>query len=315
MQKKLIAILMLLTFTLCVPGAVNAADKVVTENEVVVFKLGDYNYYVQKTGSDELVKTPMDVAPQVKFQRTFVPVRFLGNALGITDDNIMWEQPIQTATLKGNAELKLKIGEKAIVSDGVRKEIDVASYAVPPGRTMLPARYVAEGLGYEVGWDQQNQIVYCWEKGKAEPDPQKIAEQVKKLQPIMPTPPPKDPNLRTLSNPEIKQIAMWFADKGYEVEVPKLVGYNNDYGTIWINISRKDPRKAQFDKDVAMQVEKFANKEVADEIVDMLKVCEHPNCHAMSESKGYNKKWVTVFFNHSYEPDLVTVEFDYSYFE
>jgi hypothetical protein len=36
MTKKLIAIAALLAFVITIPGAVNAADKIVTENEVVV---------------------------------------------------------------------------------------------------------------------------------------------------------------------------------------------------------------------------------------------------------------------------------------
>jgi len=131
----------------------------------VVFKIG-VPYYVVN-GQTPGVK--MDVAPFVKSDRTFVPVRFLGNALGLDDSRIIWDNSTQTATLKGNAILQMTIGQASIISNGVKKIIDVAPI-LQSDRTFLPARYVAEGLGYQVSWDDTTQTVVCWPEGEIKPD-------------------------------------------------------------------------------------------------------------------------------------------------
>lgn len=93
--------LVVLTFALILVMALPAmADQVnVYQNnqlvKSVVFRIGVSAYVVN---NQTIVK--MDVAPFIQNDRTFVPVRFLGNALGVTDDRIVWDNPSQTAILK-----------------------------------------------------------------------------------------------------------------------------------------------------------------------------------------------------------------------
>ncbi len=168
-KLKLFALALMLLLLSALPAV---ADQVnVYENQKlvksVVFKIGVPYYVVD--GKTPGVK--MDVAPFIHNDRTFVPVRFLGNALGVTDDRITWDNATQTATLKGaKATLSMTIGKPEVVSNGVAKTIDVAPMLVDPGRTMLPARFVAEGLGYQVEWDEATQTVICWPAGEPKPD-------------------------------------------------------------------------------------------------------------------------------------------------
>lgn len=169
-KLKLFALALMLLLLSALPAV---ADQVnVYENQKlvksVVFKIG-VPYYVVN-GQTPGVK--MDVAPFIKNDRTFVPVRFLGNALGVSDDNIAWDNAKQMATLRGaKAELRMIIGQPLIFSTvSGPKPIDVAPMLVDPGRTMLPARFVAEGLGYEVDWDDATQTVICWPAGEPKPD-------------------------------------------------------------------------------------------------------------------------------------------------
>jgi len=175
---KIIALAIMLAFLATAPGFVNADETMLTPNKLVVFKISDYNYYTQDIGSDKVNKVKMDAAPLIKDNRTFVPVRFLGNALGVTDSNIQWDKATRTATLKGKAELKLKDGEKAVTTNGNKQTIDVAPYIIPPGRTMLPARYVAEGLGFTVEWDKANQLAICYPAGTQKPDMSKVLQEI-----------------------------------------------------------------------------------------------------------------------------------------
>lgn len=171
-MRKVKLIIFAVIFLLVAALPVAVADQMdVYENQKlvksVVFKI-DVPYYVID-GQTPGVR--MDVAPFIHNGRTFVPVRFLGNALGVDDSNISWDNGTQTATLKGvKATLSMTIGKPIVVSNGAAKAIDVSPVLVDPGRTMLPARVVAEGLGYEVGWDEATRTVICWPAGEPKPD-------------------------------------------------------------------------------------------------------------------------------------------------
>ncbi|MGI6514505.1 MAG: copper amine oxidase N-terminal domain-containing protein [Syntrophomonadales bacterium] len=179
-MKKLITLALAAIFTLSVFVPVFAGQKVAIKDQdqikLVVFKIGDSNYYVEdKDGNIQTV--PMDVAPYIKDGRTLVPARFLGNALGVPDEKITWDQATRTATLQGKKKLTLVIGSLNMKSDDEAVKMDVAP-EIKSGRTMLLARYVAEGLGYEVGWDAVRKLVICWEEGTPQPDMSKILKEI-----------------------------------------------------------------------------------------------------------------------------------------
>ena len=95
----------------------------------------------------------MDAAPYIKAGRTYVPIRFLGLALGVPEKDIVWDEATQKVTMTlGDKKVELTIGSTTITVNGEAKTMDVAP-EISNGRTMLPARYVAEGLGFQVGWD------------------------------------------------------------------------------------------------------------------------------------------------------------------
>jgi len=101
----------------------------------------------------------MDVAPYISNGRTYMPVRYIANAMGINDDNILWDANTQTVTLLGaNKVVQLKIGSTTILVNGAAIAMDVAP-EISNGRTMLPARFVAQAFGYNVGWDEATQTV------------------------------------------------------------------------------------------------------------------------------------------------------------
>lgn len=105
------------------------------------------------------VKKVMDAAPYVKNNRTYVPVRYLGYVLGLTDDNIIWDESSQKVTFtRGDDTVELVIGSTTITVNGEAQTMDVAP-EISNDRTMLPARYVAEAFGFNVGWDATTQTV------------------------------------------------------------------------------------------------------------------------------------------------------------
>lgn len=92
----------------------------------------------------------MDAAPYIKEGRTYVPVRYLAYALGVSEDNIKYENGVVALTL-GADVVTLTIGDKNLTVNGTVKAMDVAP-EVTNGRTMLPARFVAEAFGAQVGY-------------------------------------------------------------------------------------------------------------------------------------------------------------------
>ena len=140
----------------------------------VKFTIGN-NYYFK---GDQ--KVNMDAATFMDSGRTYVPVRYLADALGLTSD---WKQANQEVDLtesfsagadpKTGAPLQMKDtlcffinqkymryqgGHNGQVTVNKKYDIDVAP-VIKEGRTYLPARYVAENFDYDVSWDTSTQTV------------------------------------------------------------------------------------------------------------------------------------------------------------
>lgn len=130
------------------------------------FVIGLNKYFV----NDQLPGVNMDAAPYIDSGRTLVPVRYLADALGVTDSNIQWNPVTQQVYLvQGNTTIDLVIGSTALTVNGQASQMDVAP-VIKDGRTYLPARWVANALGYQVDWNAQYEVVIIWPNGTQEPD-------------------------------------------------------------------------------------------------------------------------------------------------
>jgi len=125
----------------------------ITTTLASIFSIGSTTYVV-----GEETRT-MDVAPEIKDERTFVPIRYLVYSLGVTEEGITWNEKKQEITLtKDDSTIGLTIGSNIQTVNGEEREMDVAPY-IKNGRTMLPARWVAEPFGAKVDWDEATQQV------------------------------------------------------------------------------------------------------------------------------------------------------------
>lgn len=98
----------------------------------------------------------MEVTPQIQNGRTLVPLRAIFEALGA---DIIWDPVTRTVTgTKDNTMVTLTIDSKTAYINGTAKELDVPAVIVS-GRTMVPARFIAESLGAVVGWDNDSKTV------------------------------------------------------------------------------------------------------------------------------------------------------------
>ncbi len=109
-----------------------------------------YNYNVRVYVKDGLVAFP-DQKPFIdtKANRTYVPLRFVSEALGA---EVNWDGAKQTAIVKQDGKVvTMKIGSKAPTVDGNTKTLD-APAKLMNGRTVVPLRFVSEALGVKVDW-------------------------------------------------------------------------------------------------------------------------------------------------------------------
>lgn len=99
---------------------------------------------------------PDGVSPEMKDGRTMVPIRAVSEALGA---DVGWDQAARQVTLtRAGVTIVMTVGSKTAYVDGRAVEMDVAPY-ITSGRTLIPARYVAEFFGQKVGWDGAKRTV------------------------------------------------------------------------------------------------------------------------------------------------------------
>ena len=98
----------------------------------------------------------MDTLPQVREQRTMVPIRAVAEALGA---DVEWTaQSGQITMIRAGKTVVMVLGSTIAMVDGKAVKMDVAPYA-DQNRTYIPVRYVSEFFGQTVSWDQEERRV------------------------------------------------------------------------------------------------------------------------------------------------------------
>ena len=88
--------------------------------------------------------------------RTMVPLRAIFESLGA---DVVWDRNTRTVLSAGDGVVvELTVGEKELVKNGNKTEIDVPALIVN-NRTLVPARAVAEAFGVYVEWDKDSRTV------------------------------------------------------------------------------------------------------------------------------------------------------------
>ena len=102
--------------------------------------------------------------------RTFLPVREIANIVGISNDNISWEQETQVASLtKDSTLIEIPIGYQSASVNNQIKDIDITDNAKNPtcslltnGITYLPLRFLGENLGYKVSYKEATKTIHLY---------------------------------------------------------------------------------------------------------------------------------------------------------
>lgn len=121
------------------------------------FCIGSDEYYIED------VSYPMDVKPYTSKGRSFIPVRFLAYACGLSDEGLSWSESTRTVTLKGSAGVLRMMLESNLVHYNDQVALMDVCPELRTGRVFLPARYVAEFFGFAVEWeaDTRTVIISC----------------------------------------------------------------------------------------------------------------------------------------------------------
>jgi len=123
----------------------------------------DYSLTVNTVGGIPKVKVFLngkrirfDQPPIIQNGRTLVPLRAIFEAMNAT---VSWDDKTKTVTAKkGDTTIVMTIGNKTMKKNGVAIELDVPPQIVN-GRTLVPARAVAESFGAKVDWDGSTRTV------------------------------------------------------------------------------------------------------------------------------------------------------------
>ena len=147
MRKHVISGLLALLFLLALPLSA-AAHPVPDESRnghcsiTVSMTIGSNDFVI----NNNIVTVP-DAAPYIANDRTYVPFRALGEALGA---EVEWDNDARTVTYTlGDTKIVMTIGEKTYTVNGEEKTMDVAP-EITGERTYVPVRFVGEALGFKV---------------------------------------------------------------------------------------------------------------------------------------------------------------------
>ena len=116
-----------------------------------VFTLGSTSFTLNG------VEQAMDVAPYAKDGRTYLPMRYVAQALGIKSSGILWKNGTATF-ISADRVVSVTIGSQIMNINGAPVTIDAAPEIVS-GRTMLPIRWIAAAFGVDVNWNAETQEV------------------------------------------------------------------------------------------------------------------------------------------------------------
>jgi len=117
---------------------------------VIILKIG--SKVISVNGKDSL----MDVTPTIIEGRTLLPIRYVVEALG---GKVDFEANTKKITIiMRDIKIEMWINNPVAYVNGKKVQIDpdnpnIKPLVVPPGRTLVPLRFVAENLGCKVDWE------------------------------------------------------------------------------------------------------------------------------------------------------------------
>ncbi len=148
MKLRFLNFLLILTTILSLFGTVALAD------DIKLFVNGDL--------------VSCDVPPVIQNDRTMVPARAFFESL---DAVVTWNAAKKQVTARtDDTKIILVIGSNVAYVNSVVKVLDTVPTIIND-RTMVPARFVSESLGFDVKWVEKSRSVYIKKPEESKPEP------------------------------------------------------------------------------------------------------------------------------------------------
>ena len=130
-------------------GMANIAQEIFKQLDVVLYKKFVDPQQVEVKLDGKYIH--FDVPAQIVNGRTMIPVRAVAEAFGA---DVGWDETTETVTVvRPGTKIVLQLGANSFQKNGETVELDVPAFETD-GRTLLPARAVAEALDCTVDWDE-----------------------------------------------------------------------------------------------------------------------------------------------------------------
>jgi len=154
-----------------------------TLDRTVFFPEDAAAYWVQWPDG-RIERREMDGRAFIEQGRIYVPVRYLSYALGVREENVLWDGTAQKVTLKepGFPVVEMTVGKVGVLSDGrpvPGVDVPPVLRQLPAWRTYLPARWTAQALGYQVDWDDKSRIAVVWRSGPRPEVPEEVRREAR----------------------------------------------------------------------------------------------------------------------------------------
>lgn len=113
---------------------------------------------VDPDGSRYIETIQMDIAPVEREDRTCIPLRWVGEALGAA---VHYEEATQLVRIHlGQTLVVMKPNDPVAWVNGEARQLDVAPWVDPDAnRLLVPLRFVGEAFGFTVEWNSRNNTV------------------------------------------------------------------------------------------------------------------------------------------------------------
>ncbi|MFI3230987.1 MAG: peptidylprolyl isomerase, partial [bacterium] len=142
-------------------GSINLYSQVFASNSVIKIQINSTNASINGTSQE------LDVSPYLSNGNTMIPLRFMANALGVSDDDISYDYTTKEVKIKyDNKVISCTIGSTSL---SIFSELDNsstsytmlnnASAELIDNRTFIPVRAICEAFGLDVDWDNDTQTV------------------------------------------------------------------------------------------------------------------------------------------------------------
>lgn len=151
---SLFTLILVLVMTVTSCSAAPAENSSKTEAQEIIMQID--NPIMTVDGTDRAIDEGRGTTPVIRDNRTLLPIRAVAEAMGAS---VTWENESRTTALaKGDAVILLAIESNIAYINEEKQTLDT-SPIILNDRTMLPIRFIAESLGYDVEWNGETQTI------------------------------------------------------------------------------------------------------------------------------------------------------------